>query len=192
MEHGLKKKKYYIFTWDFGRYKKTVVHSETFLPDLYVQSGFIKFVGISRRVGSISGYSSFNFSFASIYIREATITGKPMVFTPEVENEFIREAVSQKLDGPLDSPSNEVWIDSTQTQTQTSPFQIGDSLRYTNYGYNNVLNLSDISTNDHDIHKYSIKSLRVNTMIVTKIYSNKGMCKILYQFQFTQRIIKMN
>ena len=41
----LTKRKYYIFTWDFGRYKNKIAHSEKFLPELYIQDGFIKFSG---------------------------------------------------------------------------------------------------------------------------------------------------
>ena len=55
-----------------------------------------------------------------------------MDFTPEAEDEVIREAVSQKLDIPLFNLSKTVWSDSTQARTITSPFYIGDSLIYTN------------------------------------------------------------
>ena len=55
-----------------------------------------------------------------------------MGFTPEAEDEAIREAVPHKLDTPLFNPSNEFWRESTQTKTPTSPFQIGESIRYTN------------------------------------------------------------
>ena len=37
--------------------------------------------------------------------REYPITGKPMDFTSEAEDEVIREVVSQKLDRPLVNPS---------------------------------------------------------------------------------------
>ena len=52
-----------------------------------------------------------------------------MYFTPEVEDEFIRESASQKLDIPLVNLSNKVWRDSEQTKTPNSPFKIGDSLK---------------------------------------------------------------
>ena len=55
--------------------------------------------------------------------------GKPMDFTPGVEDEVIREAVSHKLYRNLINPSNKVWRDSTQTKTPNSPLQVGDSLR---------------------------------------------------------------
>ena len=51
----------------------------------------------------------FNFVFASICTKEEPITGKPIYFTPEVEDEIIREVVSQKRDRPLVNPSNKVW-----------------------------------------------------------------------------------
>ena len=41
----LPKRKHYDFTWDFGRYKKTIAHSEKFLPELDTQAGFSKFSG---------------------------------------------------------------------------------------------------------------------------------------------------
>ena len=40
-------------------------------------------------------------------------TCKPMDFTPEAEDEVIREAVSHKLYRPLVNPSKKVWRDST-------------------------------------------------------------------------------
>ena len=55
-------------------------------------------------MGSISKYSSFNFALASICTRDEPKTGKPMYFTPEVEDEVIREAVSHKLDKPIVNP----------------------------------------------------------------------------------------
>ena len=55
---------------------------------------------------SISIYSTSNFNFSYISIREETISGKPMDFTPEVEDEVIRNLLSQKLDKTLVNPSN--------------------------------------------------------------------------------------
>ena len=89
-------------------------------------------------------------------------------FTPYTEDGVIMEAVSHKLDRPLVNPSNNLWVDSTQTKTPTSPFQIGDSLIYTNYLPNDVVEMLDIKTSDPDRIKYIIKLLRGNTMIVTK------------------------
>ena len=60
-------------------------------------------------MGSISIYYTFNFIFASIFTREDTTTVKPMDFTPEAEDEVIREAVSQKLDRHLVNPLKKVW-----------------------------------------------------------------------------------
>ena len=91
-----------------------------------------------------------------------------MDFTQEVEDEVIREAVSQKLYKPLVNPSNKVCEESTQTKTLTSLSQISDSLRYTNGGHNEMVYLVDINTNDIDRNKYSIKLLRGITWIVTK------------------------
>ena len=59
---------------------------------------------IFKIVGSISIYSTFNPDFSSICTREEPRTGKPKYFTPEDEDEVIREAVSQKLDIPLVNP----------------------------------------------------------------------------------------
>ena len=78
------------------------------------------------------------------------------------------DSVSQKIDIPIVNPSNKVWRDSTQTKTTTSHLQIGDSLRYTNKGNNEILELVYINTNDSDSTKYSIRFLRGNTMLVTK------------------------
>ena len=69
---------------------------------------------------------------------------------------------------PLFNLWKNVWRYSTQNKTPTSPFHIGDYIRYTNEGHNYMVDLVDIKTNDIDIDKYSIKLLRVNTMIVTK------------------------
>ena len=59
-----------------------------------------------------------------------------MDFTLEVEDEIIRDSVSQRLDIPLVNLSNKFWRYSKQTKTYPSYFQIGDSLRYTNEGQN--------------------------------------------------------
>ena len=119
-------------------------------------------------MGSISRYSTFNFAFAYIYIRNEPITGKPMDFTTEVEDEVIRDAVSHKLDILIVNPSNKFWIYSTQTKTTTSPYQIVNSIRYTNEVHNEVLWLVDKNTNDPDSNKFRIKFLRGNTMVLTK------------------------
>ena len=83
-------------------------------------------------MGSISIDSLFKFYFASICTRKEQRTVRLMGFTPESEDEFIRETVPHKLDTPLLNPKNKVWRESTQTKTPTSPFQIGKSIRYTN------------------------------------------------------------
>ena len=128
----LKKRKYSIFTWDFGKYKKAIDHSEIFLPGLYIQAEFIKFDEFFPIVVSISGAFTFNFAFTSICIREEPRTGDLMDFTPYDEDEVTREAVSHKLDRPLVNPSNKFSIGSTQTKTPTSTFKIGEYLRYIN------------------------------------------------------------
>ena len=71
-----------------------------------------------------------------------------MDFTSKVEGEVIREAASHKLYRPLVNPSKKVWRDSNQTKNPTSPFHIGDSLIYINYGHNKMLDMLDINTND--------------------------------------------
>ena len=76
-----------------------------------------------------------------------------MNFTPEVEDEVILYAVSHKLDINLVNAPNKVWRDSTQTRTPTSPFQIGDSLIYTNQRYHEIVDLVDLYTTDPDITK---------------------------------------
>ena len=68
-----------------------------------------------------------------------------MDFTPEAEDEVIREAVSHKLDRTIFNPPNKVRRDSTKTKNTTSPFQIGDSLRYTNEVHNDMVGLVDTS-----------------------------------------------
>ena len=76
-----------------------------------------------------------------------------MDLIPEVDDEFIRDKVSQKLYRPLVNLSNKVWIYWTQTKTKTSPFQMGDSLRYTNEGHNETVDLVGIKTNDNESTK---------------------------------------
>ena len=39
----LTKRKDYIFTWNFGKYKNKISHSENCLPELYIQAGLNKF-----------------------------------------------------------------------------------------------------------------------------------------------------
>ena len=144
----LSKRKYYIFTWYFGRYKKTIVQSENCLQELEIQAIFCKFSGFCKRVVSIPIYCTFNFYFSSICTKEEPSTGNPMNFTPEDENEFIKEAVSQKLNIPLVNPSHKVWRDSTKSKARNSPFHIGDFIRYTNEGQNDMVELVDVNTND--------------------------------------------
>ena len=60
-------------------------------------------------MGSISRYSTFNFSFSSIVTSQDPRTCKPKDFTPEVEDEVIRDAVSYKLEIPLVNPSDKFW-----------------------------------------------------------------------------------
>ena len=60
---GTNKNKNSIFTWDFGKYKKKIAHSENGLPELEIQDGFSKLDGFFKIVGSISIYYTFNFAF---------------------------------------------------------------------------------------------------------------------------------
>ena len=78
------KREYFVFTWDFGGNKKKISHSENCLPESEIQSAVLKFGGVSKRVGSISIDSTFNFDFDSITTKEYPITGKPVDFTPGV------------------------------------------------------------------------------------------------------------
>ena len=89
----LTKRKYYIFTWDFRNYKKTISSSENYLPELDIQAIFSKFYIFSKRVGKISKNSTFNFVFESICTNKEPSTGKPMYFTPVYEDEVISETV---------------------------------------------------------------------------------------------------
>ena len=75
-----------------------------FLPELEIQAGFRNLSGFFNKVGSISRDSTFNFDFASICTRDYPKIGKPMDFSPEAEDEVIREAASHKLDRPLVNP----------------------------------------------------------------------------------------
>ena len=47
----LTKGKYYVYTWSFGEYKKTIYHTENYLPELDIQSEFSKFGVFCNRVG---------------------------------------------------------------------------------------------------------------------------------------------
>ena len=119
-------------------------------------------------MGSISRDSTFDFAFSYICTKEDPRIGNKMDFTPEDDNEVIREAVSKKLYIPLFNPSKKVWRESTQTKASTSPFHIHYSLRYTNEGYNNIVDLVDTNKNYPDSIKYIIKFLGENAMVVTE------------------------
>ena len=97
-----------------------------------------------------------------------------MDFTPEADDEVIREVVLQIFDRPLVNTPNKVCRDSTQTKSPISPFQIGDSLIYTNEGYNDMMELLVVNKNDPDSIMYIIKFLRVNIMLVTKGFLISG------------------
>ena len=88
----LKKRKYFIFTWDSGKYKKIIAHSENYLPELEIQAGLSKFSGICKVVGSILIYSTFKSSSDSICTREDPRTGKTMDLPQRLK---IRLLVSQ-------------------------------------------------------------------------------------------------
>ena len=47
----LTKRKYFIFTWDFGKYKKTIAHSEDCLPESEIQAGLSKVSEFCNIVG---------------------------------------------------------------------------------------------------------------------------------------------
>ena len=62
-----------------------------------------------------------------------------MDFTPEVEDEVIRDAVSYKLYIPIVNQSIKFCRDSAQAKTPPSSFHIGDFLRYINEGNNKMV-----------------------------------------------------
>ena len=64
-----------------------------FVPELDIQAEFSKFSGFCKRVGSVSKYSTFNFAFVYICTNEEQKKGKPVYFTPEAEDEVIRESI---------------------------------------------------------------------------------------------------
>ena len=59
-------------------------------------------------MGSISRDSTFNLAFASIRTKGGIGIGNPMDFAPDVEDEVIREAFSNKLDRYFVNSSNKV------------------------------------------------------------------------------------
>ena len=65
---------------------------------------------------SIIRYPKSIFDLVSICTREDSRTDNPVGFTPDVEDEFISEAVEYKLDRTLVNTSNKVWRDSTQAK----------------------------------------------------------------------------
>ena len=58
------------------------------------------------------------------------------------------------------NPSKKNCRDSTETKNSSSPFHIGDSLRYTNEGHNEMVDLMNINTKDPDITNYIMKLLK--------------------------------
>ena len=84
----LTKRNYSIFNWDFGKYKKDNCSLRK-LPFIIRYPRWI-----FQDSGIISISSTFKFSFASIFKRGYPITVKTMYFTPEAEDEVIRETVS--------------------------------------------------------------------------------------------------
>ena len=96
-----------------------------------------------------------------------------MGFTPEVEDEVIRNAVSYRLERILFNTSKKVSRDSTQTQNPTPTFQIGDPLRYKNEVHNNMVELLDINNNYPESTNYIIKFL-----CITHKVSHQGVPQI--------------
>ena len=60
-----------------------------------------------------------------------------------------------------------VCKDSTQSRITTAHFQIGDYLRYTNAGHNEMVELMDIKNNKNARTEYTIKFLRGNICFTT-------------------------
>ena len=58
--------KKYVFTWNFVRYKNKNIPLRKCVPEPEIQSGFNKFVGILKRVVSISIDYTFTFDFTYI------------------------------------------------------------------------------------------------------------------------------
>ena len=135
----LKKVNIIYFTWYFGKYKKTnsSLRKVSFMviDPIWIYQMFWFF----NRVGSISRDPTFNFSFVAICTRKEPITGYPTDFNTDVDDEVIMEEVSHRLDITIVNPSNKFSRDSNQTKTPTSTFHIGDSLRYTNEGHNEMV-----------------------------------------------------
>ena len=91
-----------------------------------------------------------------------------MDFTPDSEDEVIRGTVSHKLDRYLVNTSNKFWRDSAQNKAPNLPFQVDDSLRCTNQGQNEMVELVEVNTNDPYSIKYINKFLRGNKMVVSQ------------------------
>ena len=65
-----------------------------------------------------------NFAIASICAKEDPRTFKQIDFTPEAEDEVIRDSVSHKLDRPRLNPINKVWIESTKKKLQLHLYRL--------------------------------------------------------------------
>ena len=120
----LTKRKYGIFTWYYWKYKDKRAHSENCIPELEIQDGFRKFSGFCKGMVSISRYSTFNFAFESICTKEEPITGKPIYFTPEDEDEVMREVVSYKLYRPLVNPSKKFGDNQPKLKLKIHPYRL--------------------------------------------------------------------
>ena len=81
-------------------------------------------------------------------------TGKPIYFTPEADDELIREAVSNKLDRYLVNTQKESLERLNSKQKYNLTHSDFDSLRYTNDRHNKMVVRVDINTNDLDSMKY--------------------------------------
>ena len=73
-------------------------------------------------MGSFLTDSTFNFDFASSCAREDKRKCNTMYFTPEVEDEVIRDAVSHRLYVLLVNTANKVCRESKQTPNPNSTF----------------------------------------------------------------------
>ena len=96
------------------------------------------------------------------------ITGKPIYFTPEADDEIIRDAVSNKLDRSLVNTQKESLKRLNSKQKYNLTQSDFDSLRYPNDRHNKMVDLVDINTNYPDSMKYIIVLSKRKTRIVTK------------------------
>ena len=60
---GTNKNKNSIFTWDFGKYKNKITHSDNYLPEFEIQASFIKFSRFAREGYQFQDITHLAFTF---------------------------------------------------------------------------------------------------------------------------------